>query len=211
MKRNGFTLIELLVVISIITLLVSIIMPSLGKARLYAKRVVCQTNLKAIGTGFVMYMDDNPGFLPEAVGWPTDPIDPDEVIISDAMEKYVPKKAWKCPADDQNFFENRGTSYEYLVGHILTAASGIPQFQDIAHELVIKLVTEGDDGTVAALQPGASQEVLDQIKRPWPLAMDAASFHPTSDMPEGLQAVFYNSEVVLVDWEELDSMMNGND
>ncbi|MBN1553972.1 MAG: prepilin-type N-terminal cleavage/methylation domain-containing protein [Phycisphaerae bacterium] len=209
MKRNGFTLIELLVVISIITLLVSIILPSVGKARLYAKQVVCSTNLKAIGTGFIMYMDEHPGYLPDAVGRPSDnPPDPNEIIISDVMETYVPKKAWKCPADDQAFFEKLGTSYEYLPGHILTAASGMPAFQDVVYELVIQLVTTGDDGTVAALQPGASPEVLEQISRPWPLALDMDSFHPTSKMPEGLQAVFYNSDVLLIDWQDLESMMS---
>ena len=38
--------------------------------------------------------------------------------------------------------------------------------------------------------------------------MDKEAFHPTSSMPQGLQAVFYNSEVLLVDWEYLDSMLS---
>ena len=57
-KIRAFTLIELLVVVSIISLLVSILLPSLGKARDAAKEVVCMTNLKSIGTGFVMYEND---------------------------------------------------------------------------------------------------------------------------------------------------------
>jgi len=57
----GFTLIELLVVISIIALLVSILLPSLGKARVQARAVVCQSNLRQLGLAFFMYADDNNG------------------------------------------------------------------------------------------------------------------------------------------------------
>ena len=55
-KTKGFTLIELLVVVSIIALLVSILLPALGKARQSAKKVICSTHLNQIGTGIAMYM-----------------------------------------------------------------------------------------------------------------------------------------------------------
>ena len=58
-KRAGFTLVELLVVISIIALLVSILMPALGKARAQAKAVVCNSNLSQLGLGMQLYLQDN--------------------------------------------------------------------------------------------------------------------------------------------------------
>ena len=58
-KKTGFTLIELLVVISIIALLMSIMMPALGRARTLAESVVCRSHLKDIGLGFNMYVNDN--------------------------------------------------------------------------------------------------------------------------------------------------------
>lgn len=59
MKRNrGFTLIELLVVIAIIALLVSILLPALGRARELAKRVQCASQLKGLGNAIAMYHND---------------------------------------------------------------------------------------------------------------------------------------------------------
>lgn len=55
MRRKGFTLIELLVVVAIIALLVSILLPSLNRAREMAKRAGCGMNLSAIGKAMGMY------------------------------------------------------------------------------------------------------------------------------------------------------------
>ena len=58
MKR-GFTLIELLVVISIIALLMAILLPALGQARLQAKVVAVNAELRNIGTALEAYSFDN--------------------------------------------------------------------------------------------------------------------------------------------------------
>jgi len=65
MKKKGFTLVELLVVIAIIALLVSILMPALGRARELAKRVQCQSNLGALGRSIVMYEGEYKDKMPK--------------------------------------------------------------------------------------------------------------------------------------------------
>jgi prepilin-type N-terminal cleavage/methylation domain-containing protein len=64
-RRRGFTLVELLVVIAIIALLVSILMPALGRARELAKRVQCQSNLSACGRSIVMYQNEFKDKMPK--------------------------------------------------------------------------------------------------------------------------------------------------
>lgn len=63
-RRFAFTLVELLVVIGIIALLVSILLPALGKARRQAVLTQCQAQLKDIGNTLAMYASANKGSYP---------------------------------------------------------------------------------------------------------------------------------------------------
>jgi len=56
--------VELLVVIGIIALLISILLPSLNRARETANRVKCAANLKAIGNALLLYSNDNKSLYP---------------------------------------------------------------------------------------------------------------------------------------------------
>ncbi len=66
--RRGFTLIELLVVIAILALLLSILMPSLSKAKHLAKLAVCLANMHHLGMSVNMYAADNGSWYPHRPG-----------------------------------------------------------------------------------------------------------------------------------------------
>jgi prepilin-type N-terminal cleavage/methylation domain-containing protein len=65
MRNRAFSLIELLVVISIITLLISIMLPSLGKSRLAAREGMCGSNMRQAAIAFTAYTGDNGQLWPD--------------------------------------------------------------------------------------------------------------------------------------------------
>lgn len=110
--RKGFTLIELLVVIAIISLLVSILLPSLKKAKDMALSVVCMSNLRGVGMANVMFAEEADGFTPYiATFWFSD-------------SRRFPGRAWHQTlvhdgfTEDSNVFLCPSSNYpEYLGGY----------------------------------------------------------------------------------------------
>ncbi|MCD4823511.1 MAG: type II secretion system GspH family protein [Phycisphaerae bacterium] len=76
----GFTLIELLVVIAIISLLASILLPSLRRAKELAKRTVCAANQHQVGLAICQYAVEHKSFIPpftNSAGQPYSTMGPD--------------------------------------------------------------------------------------------------------------------------------------
>ncbi|MBN1553552.1 MAG: type II secretion system protein [Phycisphaerae bacterium] len=99
MKRitpTAFTLIELLVVISIIALLVSILLPSLSRAKRLAKKTICQVLHKGYGLATEMYAIDNDGVMMDSYKH----LDPDVGIPNYWGSKKLPEEVARCPEDE---------------------------------------------------------------------------------------------------------------
>lgn len=110
--HSGFTLIELLVVIAIIAILAAILFPVFTSATNAAKTAACLNNMKQIGTGVLMYSQDNngtvvPSYIVQAMGMS----DPGNQWYDMLLQPYIKsvngkygtggsnKTVWACPSD----------------------------------------------------------------------------------------------------------------
>lgn len=200
---RGFTLIELLVVIAVIGVLVSITLPALGKARETSRRLKCLANLKGMGVGFAVYMNDSQGVLPDVK--PLHDPDPNGdtgdpsllEVLSDYIGVPSPRKEsfdsiyyivtdpYKCPSDissdnDETGFEpvyrTVGTSYEYFPGLFVLFSEARGVLDPVVR---IKSVTQ------------AYEQTPD-----WPILLDAGRWHPlrgraTENGPTAQNALLY--------------------
>lgn len=92
--KHGFTLIELLVVIAIIAILAAILFPVFANAREKARQTACLSNMKQIGVGCMMYMQDSDGVYVPQTGLGAVPL----TFWIDHVDPYIKsKQVYVCP------------------------------------------------------------------------------------------------------------------
>ncbi|MBN1509418.1 MAG: prepilin-type N-terminal cleavage/methylation domain-containing protein [Sedimentisphaerales bacterium] len=141
---SAFTLIELLVVLAVVSLLVAILLPSLGRARASARLVRCGANLRQLATAWIAYLDDHNGRfyqrpnanvnyggwrgLQNEKGWWPRPLNPWVGLPDPDGVTERTAKVFCCPSDRggipgwfylEKAYRTNGTSYQtniFLVG-----------------------------------------------------------------------------------------------
>ena len=123
MRRNGFTLIELLVVVAIIAILAAMLLPALAQARANARTAKCMNNLKQIGLGLMMYINDYDGYMPVSNAYNQmgyfwcDPIGVKYLGQKPVYQGWTAVASgpsmFKCPEDEKKPYGNYNVNYAY--------------------------------------------------------------------------------------------------
>lgn len=144
-RAKGFTLIELLVVIAVIAMLMAIVIPALGKAKIYAQKVICKNNIRQQCLGTMLYSNDNDSYVPTSgLGpWLWDI----SFYATNQMSEYAGfdnNEMFFCPANKKKKDSDaRFWQYSWLGSGSSPAGSGpFPQEVGLMDESILSVVDQ---------------------------------------------------------------------
>lgn len=183
----GFTLVELLVVIGIIALLISILLPSLNKAREQAQTAACLSNQRQIVMGMLQYANDHKGRLPSYGHFITDGYAEDSSMVwwvtlspyISGSGKFAGIDFMRCPSErDRTRFGTYGLNYGKVPFSPFTYSSAPGLMLGITDYVGSKKVQQVSSGTWLTadcyhMQIGGGGDLCIYSPYLWPLNSDA--------------------------------------
>ena len=170
--HRGFTLIELMMTIAIIAILAALLLPALGKGKRLAQSTACLSNLRQIGVGLELYLQDSDQRLPFCAQLPS--LNTNLPPLTRTLLPHLRNpQVFQCPAD-RTFFAAEQTSYEWNM--FLNGASYIrPEDWSPVTQSIVETIFHGRLNT--------------------PLIGDAEAFHDAKAGLSGKNALYFDGRV----------------
>jgi prepilin-type N-terminal cleavage/methylation domain-containing protein/prepilin-type processing-associated H-X9-DG protein len=112
----GFTLIELAVVVAVIAILAALLLPVLARAKEQGRATACLSNLRQLGIGLQLYVQDHDNRLPVMYDAPapTNSLGTNLTVEAVLASYAGSSNLFRCPSDEQ-WFERTKSSYSWNV------------------------------------------------------------------------------------------------
>ena len=191
--RSGFTLVELMVVVSVISVLITLMVPALSKTQEAAHSIKCRSNLRQMAIAAAVYVEDHNGRYPKAQEGGNITWEISRVTVS-GVDRLVPGELWEghgtieiqqCPSyhgPDNWVFDSPYSGYNYNTSYI-----GHGMGEDIS-EPVRESQIRNPKETALFGDGGWSNGANKFMRAPWPNPADV-SF---TDRHSGTQAFRHN-------------------
>lgn len=196
-EGRSFTLTELLIVVSIIIILMSLLLPALGKAKDFSKRTTCSANVSQLCFTLNMYADDSNDFFPpfnpgvNVAGWINYNFFPNLLVYAGAMpapQKWklesfgnITTGIWRCPSVRETVAGDLANEIQWGGGygvnycHIIKNQES-PKRCQLTRPSRIFLLGDGIGSNVGQTPPqpyGTSYKLVCSTCYPWPSSTGA--------------------------------------
>ena len=208
-RRPGFTLAELLAAIGIIAVLITVLLPSMTRAREQARRVSCMSNLRQLTTAYIQFAQANDGALPinkvggSVRGWVeaqnTTP-NATDVITLGTLYPYVKSvDVYRCPADDNGAVRSYSVN-DYLNGEWVPIDTPRPRhakrLAQIPSPAAVMLFIEAYN-----VEPGPNPIAFPDFRmNPYP--NQSWADHPTGRHTQGACLTFVDGHCEYMQWAD---------
>lgn len=112
---GGFSLLELIVAVTILISLVAILIPAGQRVRASAQSSVCAGNLRQIGVGLQLYLNEHERTFPNLAAGPSSEDPENRPSLNTFLLEYVGKdpSVFICPGDDAPAGQSAHSSYHW--------------------------------------------------------------------------------------------------
>lgn len=210
-RKRGFTLIELLAVIAIIGILGAILIPVVGAIKKKGEVATCASNLRQLGSAFLLYANDHNGALPTEHSTEEEKEAGNEWYYPNALAEYVPPGEWavaaqgnarggiwQCPSVEEEML-SWGGGYSTVRNHVILPMGAPVYLSQITRPSEIVYI--GDGWYKSRKQTWISMQC--PKCRTWGSTTEA---HPIHDGKANM--CFLDGHVEAIDYEDLAANKN---